>query len=155
MVTIFNIGLNESIILEDGTKILRVPDHWIYIFPGGATEKIPFSYDLSTYKRKKFSKETMAKLVSDYYNLPEGFYKERNRKGNRPKAKRILVRLLYDNLKMNHYDIAVFIGYRHHSSSVLGLKEHKREIQDPTSLGKKIKQEYEDIYREYLKYRIK
>lgn len=140
--------LNESIKLTNGIEITRVPGYWIYMLPNGSSEKIEINSEFSKKGNTRITKEKVALMMADRLKLDAKFYLNKTTNKHKTRAKRILVKILYENLNLTHYEIAEFLEYVSHSGSVQSLQTTNAAIQTDARL----KQDYQDILRLVLRY---
>jgi hypothetical protein len=142
--------LNESMKLANGTEIIRVPGYWIYMLPNGSSEKIEINSEFSKSEEKRLTKEIVVSIMADNFNLDVKFYLNKTTNKQKTIAKKILIKILYDKLSLTHEEIAKFLNYSAHGSSVRALQTINREMQYDTELRK----DYNYMLRSVQRYKV-
>ena len=149
MDNIHDLKLNETIHIDNGTFIIRVPGYWVYVFKNGSSQKIPYSTEFNNKKPKILTKELLTLIISSYLNIPNDFYYQKTKKGKRAEGKKILVKILYENLNMKYDKIASFMRYKTHAAPLAALKRMNEILMFDTEY----KRDYKEILRQLLKYK--
>lgn len=139
---LYTMSLHETIKLDSGIEILRVPGYWIYTLPNGNSIKIEFDTEFEySGQRTKLTSKEIINYVARYFDLNTGFLKFKSREGNMPRAKAILVNIFDDILKYNRSHTMKIMYYKT-KPSVIGTIKAFKNWHDT---DKSFKRDYENI----------